>query len=68
MGWLAALPQGLAGPAQQLSDALLEAALHADEHRPNDDTTVVVIRTHDLQPAAEVEVRRMTVSFPVPPI
>lgn len=50
--------------AQELADAVLFAAVAADEGRPADDTTVVVMRIHD---AADdpLEVRRMTVSLPL---
>lgn len=51
-----------------LADCLLNAALAADDHRPGDDTTVVVMRVFDRQPEDASEVRRMTVSFPVPPV
>lgn len=55
----------LAGPAQDFADALLAEALAADDGRPGDDTTVVVVRVAD-EPAFEgPEVRRMTVTFPV---
>lgn len=54
--------------AQYLADCLLNAALAADEHRPGDDTTVVVLRVFDRQPEDPLEVRRMSVSFPVPPV
>ena len=33
--------------AQFLADCVLNAALDADDHRPDDDTTVVVLRTFD---------------------
>ncbi|MGQ9841132.1 MAG: PP2C family protein-serine/threonine phosphatase [Anaerolineae bacterium] len=62
--FLAGLPDGASCPAHDLADALLQAAVAADEGRPADDTTVVVARIHD---AADdpLEVRRMTVSLPL---
>ncbi len=55
----------LAGPAQDLADALLAEALAADDGRPGDDTTVVVVRVADRPDIEGPEVRRMTVTFPV---
>jgi serine phosphatase RsbU (regulator of sigma subunit) len=54
--------------AQFLADCVLNAALAADDNRPGDDTTVVVMRVYDRQPEVPLEVRRMSVSFPVPPV
>ncbi len=51
-------------PAQALADAVLQAAVAADEGRPADDTTVVVVRIHDAEDDP-LEVRRMTVSLPL---
>ncbi len=51
--------------AQFLADCVLGAALAADDNRPADDTTVVVMRVFARQPEDPLEVRRMTVSFPV---
>lgn len=65
---IAAFLAGSAGEdgrsAQALADAVLFAAVAADEGRPADDTTVVVVRVHE---AADdpLEVRRMTVSLPL---
>jgi serine phosphatase RsbU (regulator of sigma subunit) len=58
----------LAGPAQQIADGLLAAAVAADDGRPGDDTTVVVVRIVDVPADDSLEIRRMTVTFPVPPI
>ena len=55
----------LVHPAQELADALLAEALAADENRPGDDTTVVVVRIVEQPQVAGPEVRRMTVTFPV---
>lgn len=55
----------LEGPAQALADALLSAALAADEDRPTDDITVVVVRIAEEPVSEGPEVRRMTVTFPV---
>lgn len=55
----------LAGPAQDFADALLAEALAADDGRPSDDTTVVVVRVADQPKVSGPEVRRMTVTFPV---
>lgn len=67
----AAIVQDLAGrpscDAQALADGLLAAALAADDGRPGDDVTVVVVHIAARPPGAELEVRRMMVSFPVPP-
>lgn len=54
--------------AQFLADCVLNAALAADDHRPGDDTTVVVMRVFVRQLEDPLEVRRMSVSFPVPPV
>lgn len=51
--------------AQELADGLLAAAVAADENRPSDDTTVVVIRIAEAPPTSFPEVRRMTVTLPV---
>lgn len=61
---LRALPED-PGSSQDLADGLLRAAVAADEQRPRDDTTVVVLRIVEATPAALPEVRRMTVSFPL---
>jgi len=54
--------------ASQLADGLLAAALAADDGRPADDVTVVVVQIGERPADEELEVRRMTVTFPVPPI
>ena len=54
--------------AQRLADGLLAAALEADDGRPGDDVTIVVVQVTERLDDSEPEVRRMTVSFPVPPI
>jgi serine phosphatase RsbU (regulator of sigma subunit) len=54
--------------ADSVADALLSAALVLDENRPVDDISVIVLRVVEGPPDGELEVRRMTVSFPVPPI
>ena len=58
---------GLAS-AQFLADCVLNAAVAADDNRPSDDTTVVVMRVLDRQLDDPLEVRRMSVSFPVPAV
>ena len=57
-------------PAKEVADGLLRAALVLDEGRPADDVTVVVLQTLDIDlPDAEsLEIRRMSVSFPVSPV
>ncbi len=65
---LTAQCQGSLPAPQVLADCLLNAALAADDNRPGDDTTVVVMRVFDRQPEEPLEIRRMTVSFPVPPV
>jgi serine phosphatase RsbU (regulator of sigma subunit) len=52
--------------ARALADCLLAAALAADENRPGDDTTVVVIRVVTPDTEAPLEIRRMSVCFPLP--
>ena len=54
--------------AQDMADGLLDAAVSADEHRPGDDVSVVVMRVFDCQPNDSLEIRRMRVSFPLPSI
>lgn len=51
--------------AQYLTDSLLHQALRLDQNRPNDDMSVVALRVS----AAESEqIRRMTLTLPVPPL
>ncbi len=66
VGVLAAECRAELPAAQVLADCLLSAALAADDNRPSDDTTVVVMRVFDRQLEDPLEVRRMSVSFPVP--
>ncbi|MCX7671191.1 MAG: serine/threonine-protein phosphatase [Anaerolineae bacterium] len=54
--------------AAQLADGLLAAAVAADDGRPADDVTVVVLQVGERSSDETPEIRRMTVSFPVPPI
>jgi len=53
-------------PAQQIADSLLETALRLENGRPGDDVSIVVVRVTAVAGAAQPEVRRMTVSFPIP--
>lgn len=53
---------------QDMADDLLDAALAADEHRPADDISVVVMRVFDCRPEDSLEIRRMMISFPLPSI
>ncbi len=50
-------------PARQLADDLLDAALLRDRNRPQDDSTVLVVKV--LAQSARSEVRRMTITFPI---
>jgi len=52
--------------AQELADGVLEAALALDDGRPGDDITVVVVQLVEQADSDSLDVRRMTVSFPVP--
>jgi hypothetical protein len=54
-------------PAKEVADGLLHSALILDEGRPADDVTVAVLQTFelDLPDTESLEIRRMTVSFPV---
>jgi serine phosphatase RsbU (regulator of sigma subunit) len=58
----------LAVPAQQIADLLLETALALEENRPADDITIVVVQVVESRDDDGPEVRRMSVSFPVPPV
>ena len=51
--------------AQELADTILSQAIRLDNNLPNDDMSVVVLRT---QPAEVDQIRRMSVRLPVPPI
>lgn len=50
--------------SQALADAILSEALRLDQNRANDDMSVVVLQVTPNEPA---QIRRMTVSLPVPP-
>ncbi len=65
---LATLQVNALTSAQILADNLLDVAVAADECRPGDDTTVVVIRVFDRHPEDPLEIRRMSVSFPLPAV
>jgi serine phosphatase RsbU (regulator of sigma subunit) len=54
-------------PPMSTADRLLGAALALDEGRLGDDATVVVVRIVERQETSGLEIRRMTVSFPVSP-
>lgn len=51
--------------AQHMADTILAQAIRLDDNRPNDDMSVVVLRSI----AAETDqIRRMTIRLPVPPL
>ena len=50
--------------AQEMADMILAQAIRLDVNRPNDDMSVVVVRS---VPAEADQIRRMTVRLPVPP-
>lgn len=54
--------------AQDMADGLLDLAVNADDRRPGDDVSVVVMRVFNCQPEDSLEIRRMKVSFPLPSI
>ena len=54
--------------ARQIADGLLDAALSADDRRPGDDVTAVVLQVTARPADSDIEIRRMTVSYPVSPI
>jgi serine phosphatase RsbU (regulator of sigma subunit) len=54
--------------AQELADALLGQAVALDDGRPGDDIAVVVAALVDRPDPQGPDVRRMAVSFPVPPV
>lgn len=54
--------------AQDMANGLLDAAVTADDGRPGDDISVVVMRVFESHPGDSLETRRMTVSFPLPSI
>jgi serine phosphatase RsbU (regulator of sigma subunit) len=51
--------------AQEIADMILSQAIRLDDNRPNDDMSVVVLRSI---PAETDQIRRMTVRLPVPPV
>lgn len=55
-------PDGKAS-ARQLADSLLDAALVLDRNRPQDDSTVLVVKVQ--AQADRSEVRRLTLTFPI---
>jgi serine phosphatase RsbU (regulator of sigma subunit) len=50
--------------AQEIADNVLSQAIRLDQNRPNDDMSVVVMRT---LPDGDNQIRRMAVRLPVPP-
>jgi serine phosphatase RsbU (regulator of sigma subunit) len=50
--------------AQEMADTILNQAIRLDNNRPNDDMSVVVLRS---VPTETDQIRRMTVRLPVPP-
>ena len=65
---LASLHIDALNSAQIMADHLLDVAVAADERRPGDDTSVVVVRVFDCEPEDSLEIRRMSVSFPLPSV
>lgn len=65
---LASLNIDCLAAAQDMADGLLDAAVAADEHRPGDDVSVVVMRVFDCLVEDPLGIRRMMVSFPLPSI
>lgn len=51
--------------AQELADTILGQAIRIDNNRPNDDMSVVVLRTKSTE---SDQIRRMTFLLPVPPM
>jgi serine phosphatase RsbU (regulator of sigma subunit) len=51
--------------AQQMADTILSQAIRLDSNRPNDDMSVVVMRSVSTDTD---QIRRMTVRLPVPPL
>lgn len=51
--------------AQMIADTILGQALRMDSNRPNDDMSVVVLRS---VPSDSDQIRRMSVQLPVPPV
>lgn len=52
-------------PTQEIADGILSEALRLDQGRPNDDMSVVVLKT---SPADGSQIRKMSVHLPIPPI
>lgn len=50
---------------QEIADSILTEALRLDQGRPNDDMSVVVLKT---SPANGSQIRKMSVHIPMPPI
>lgn len=65
---LASLHMSASNAAQDMADDLLGVAVSADDRRPGDDVSVVVMRVFDYHPEDSLEIRRMKVSFPLPAI
>jgi serine phosphatase RsbU (regulator of sigma subunit) len=51
--------------AQELADMILSQSMRLDNNRPNDDMSVVVLRTNSIE---SDQIRRMTFLLPVPPL
>ena len=51
--------------AQEMADTILAHAIRLDDNRPNDDMSVVVLRSI---PAESDQIRRMSFELPVPPL
>jgi hypothetical protein len=51
--------------AQEIADSILAQAIRLDNNRPNDDMSVVVLRS---TPHETDQIRRMTVRLPVVPM
>lgn len=51
--------------AQEMADTILAHAIRLDDNRPNDDMSVVVLRSI---PAETDQIRRMSFELPVPPL
>ncbi len=51
--------------AQELADMILSQSMRLDNNRPNDDMSVVVLRTNSTEAD---QIRRMTFLLPVPPL
>jgi serine phosphatase RsbU (regulator of sigma subunit) len=58
--------------AQSIADQLLAQALELDKGRPGDDITILVLtvrpRDEETVPLSDVDVRRMSLIFPLPPV